>query len=137
MDEEGQVITAKDDKSAVVRPSLAVGFGGDAFLIEIVRKGDFWESYLRDKLQRYKLVIENWSSNSWKLKENPVIVIVGEDAEHNKTIAKIAAEVNLAVYYTEDVLNCGSNFYHSLYQLNEKAEQEFFCLSQDEQTNAA
>lgn len=133
----GQVITAKDDKSAVVRPSLAVGFSGDAFLIEVVRKGNFWENYLRDKLQRYKLVVEGWSSNSWKLSENPVIVIVGEDTEHNTAIAKIAEEVNLDVYYTEDVLNCGSNFYHSLYQFNEKSKQEFFCLSQDEQTNAA
>lgn len=131
----GQVITAKDEKSAIVRPSMAVSVDGDNIFIEIVRKGDFWKQYLTDKLTRYKSVFDNWENNSWSLTEQPVLVLCGEDEEHNRQISQLTAELGMEVYFTHDLLNCGANFYHSLYQLTDKAEPDYFCF--DTGNNAA
>lgn len=132
----GQVITAKEDKSAVVRPSMAVAVNGDVIMIEVVRQGEFWKQYLFEKLQRYKALIDSWTSNSWSLSELPLVVINGENTDHNLQIAAIAAAVGIDVYFTEDTLNCGASFYHSIYKFNQALEPDYFCFEQEGQDAA-
>ena len=116
-----------------MRPSLAVSIDHDPILIEIVRKGDFWEQYLCNKLERYKALLDNWESNSWKLENKPILVLNGENEEHNRRILELATEIGLTdLFFTEDTLFCGAQFYHCLYQFNDKGQREFFCFEQPE-----
>lgn len=124
-----ELITSKDEKTAVVRPSLAFSIDHEPMFIEIVRKGDFWEHYLRDKLARYKALLDNWASNSWGLDNRPLLILNGENEEHNRRILVIASDIGLEdLYFTEDTLLCGSQFYHSIYQLHDNGQREFFCF---------
>lgn len=127
----GEIITAKEEKTAVVRPSLALSMDHDPMFIEIVRKGDFWEHYLRDKLTRYKALLNQWGSNSWGLEKKPLLILNGENEEHNHRILELASTLGLTeLYFTEDILLCGAQFYHSIYQFNDKGQREFFCFDQ-------
>lgn len=126
-----EIITAKDSKSAVVRPSIAFGMDNDLLFIEIVRKGDFWERYLVDKLTRYKALLDNWTSNNWGLDNKPLLILNGENEEHNRRILSIASEIGLEeLYFTEDTLLCDSQFYHGIYQFRDNGQREFFCFGQ-------
>ena len=133
----GQVISSKEEKNGIVRPSLAVSFNNDVLFYETVRRGDYWEQYLKDKLERYKQLFDSWESNSWKLDAStiPILIILGENEEHNKEISKIVNALGIKAYFTHDILNCGSNFYHSIYQLTENSLPEYFCF-EDEATVA-
>lgn len=126
----GQVINSKEEKNGIVRPSLAVCLNNDILFYETVRSGEYWEQYLKDKLERYRLLFDNWEGNSWKLDAGtlPNLIILGENEEHNKEISRIVAELGMEVYYTHDILNCGSNFYHSLYRLTDNFEPEYYCF---------
>lgn len=126
-----EIITAKEEKTAVVRPSIALSMDNDPMFIEIVRKGDFWERYLIDKLTRYKALFDNWTSNSWNIENKPLLIMNGENEEHNRLILELVSRLGIEdVYFTEDTLFCGSNFYHSIYQFNENDQLEFFCFAQ-------
>lgn len=57
-----------------------------------------------------------------------ILIILGENEEHNKEISRIVAELGMEVYYTHDILNCGSNFYHTLYRLTDHFEPEYYCF---------
>ncbi len=126
----GQVINSKEEKNGTVRPSLAVSMNDDILFYETVRRGEYWDQYLKDKLERYKLLFNNWEGNSWKLDTGtlPILVILGENEAHNREISRIAAELGMEVYYTHDILNCGSNFYHSIYQLEDNSDPVFYCF---------
>lgn len=126
-----EIITAKEEKTAVVRPSIALSMDNDPMFIEIVRKGDFWERYLIDKLIRYKTLFDNWASNSWGIDNSPLLILNGENEEHNHRILALASDVGLEdLYFTEDTLLCGSQFYHSIYQFHDNGQHEFFCFDQ-------
>lgn len=126
-----EIITAKEEKTAVVRPSIALSMDNDPMFIEIVRKCAFWERYLIDKLARYKALLDNWASNSWGLDNSPILIFNGENEEHNRQILALASDVGLEdQYFTEDTLFCGSQFYHSIYQFHDNGQREFFCFEQ-------
>ena len=131
-----QIINSKEDKNCVVRPSLSISVSGDVLFYEVVRRGEYWKQYLRDKLERYKLLFKNWESNSWRLNADmyPIFVILGEDEEHNKEIADIMLELGLESFYSHDILCCGANFYHSLYRISSNNQPEFFCFEIEEVT---
>ena len=124
-----ELINTKEDKSAVVRPSIAAGMDNDLLFIEIVRRGDFWERYLCDKLLRYKKLLFNWSSNSWGIESRPLLILNGENEEHNRRILEFTSDLGMTdMYFTEDALFFGAQFYHSVYQFSDNGQLEFFCF---------
>ena len=126
-----EIITAKEAKTAVVRPSIALSMDNDPIFIEIVRKGDFWERFLIDKLTRYKALLDNWVSNSWEIENKPILILNGENEEHNRRILALGADLGFEdLYFTEDTLFCGFQFYHSIYQFHASGQREFFCFDQ-------
>lgn len=126
----GEIITAKEEKTAVVRPTIALSLNHEPMFLEIVRKGNFWEAVLLDKLTRYKALLDNyWDSNSWKLDSKPVLILNGENEAHNRRILEIASGIGLTdLFFTEDVRLCGSQFYHAFYQFTDNDERTFFCF---------
>lgn len=126
-----ELISNKEVKSAVVRPSIAVSMDNDPMFIEIVRKGDFWEQYLRDKLTRYKALLDNWTGNSWNIENKPILILNGENEAHNHQILALVTELGITDgYFTEDTLFCGEQFYRSIYQFGDNGQREFFRFEQ-------
>lgn len=124
-----EIITSKENKMAIVSPSISVSIDNDPMFIEIVRKVDFWKQYLCEKLERYKALLDNWTSNSWNLVNKPILIMNGENEEHNRQILDIVNELEMTdIYFTEDILFCGANFYHSIYQFNDSSQREFFSF---------
>ena len=84
-----------------------------------------------DKPIRYKALFDNWASNSWGINNSPLLILNGENEEHNHQILALASDVGLEnLYFTEDTLLCGSQFYHSIYQFHDNGQREFFCFDQ-------
>ncbi len=115
----GDTVSVPGSKSAIVRPSLTIKANDTVLMFEVVRTGEFWEHRLTDKLSRYKLVLDDWSNNSWGITDDCSLVICGENLAHNREIIEIARNVGIQVLFTEDILLCGSNFYRSIYDLED------------------
>lgn len=130
----GEVISSKQCKDAVVRPSLAVCVDGEVLLFEVVRKGEFWKTNLENKLMRYMKLFENWAENAWGLQELPALVINGESQEHNAEIAEMAKELGMQLLFTEDLKLCGASFYQSLYEFAADGTPEYFRFEEPAET---
>lgn len=123
----GPVISVKTDKDAVARPSYTVCANGDVMMFEVVRKGDYWKNRLREKLGRYKMIFDNWSANSWNLPDDTCTLIInGENLEHNLEIHEVTFEMGLQTMFTEDLLQCGSSFYRSIYEFDSSKQPIFY-----------
>ena len=122
------VVSTKNDPNAIVRPSLVISTDGDIMMYEVVRSGEFWKNYLRDKLQRYRLIFEGWETNNWQVSAKPNFIIAGETLAHNLEIAQIASEIGVEVMFTEDLLQCGSNFYRSVYEFSEDGKPTYYTF---------
>ncbi len=118
------------DKGQIVKPAFHMMMDGNVFCFEVVRKYEYWQQELEDKLLRYEEVFENPSENSLRLEEKPLLIFNGEDEEHNKEINAVVKKLNLSfdVMFTYDILHFGKRFKYSLYQLNEDNDAEYFEL---------
>lgn len=103
---------------AVVRPTLSINYDDDdKMLYEVVRSGDFWEGVFRDKLERYKVIFENWDTEKGNL---PTLIICCENYEHSLSVKKICDEVGIDVFFTSDMLFFGKCFRQHIYKIDEK-----------------
>jgi len=118
------------EKGQIVKPAFYMMMDGNIFCFEVVRRYEFWQQELADKLLRYEEVFSNPLDNSLMLEEKPLLIFNGEDEEHNTEINAIIKELNLSfdVMFTHDMLHFGKKFKYSLYQLNEDNNAEYFEL---------
>ncbi|MCR5143382.1 MAG: hypothetical protein K6C68_12830 [Ruminococcus sp.] len=121
------VISSSDISDAAVRPSFTVSVENEVIMYEVVRRGQFWENQLRNKLSRYKLLFDNFESNSWDMTCFPTLVMVGETFEHSRMINEIAREIGIKVLFSDDLMFCGKNFYSSVYGF-ENGTQQFYLF---------
>ena len=121
----GTTINSYNVTDSIVRPSFSVKIGEDVVMYEVVRSGQFWENTLRDKLMRYKLLLDNFENNSWELTDTPSLIMVGENYKHCLMICSIVKDIGLKALFTDDLMLCGKNFYSSVYDIKDNKKHLF------------
>lgn len=133
--EKSKRIYAKTDTTAdrpSLRPSLALRFIDDSvFFYEVVRRDaeGFWCGTLRDKLLRYKFLLDNWDKNSWDWDcERPQLIVCCEDMKQSIEVEKMAKCIGMDVFYTHDLLLFGSCFNTHIYSIKSDSTPEHYQL---------
>ncbi|MCM1133837.1 MAG: hypothetical protein NC340_10255 [Ruminococcus flavefaciens] len=134
--EKSKRIYSEADESAerkALRPSLVLTFSDDtSIMYEAVRRDsdctDFWKNRLKDKLERYLFLFNNWANNNWKMGEKPLLVMCCESVEHSVEVKAVAEKVGIDVLFTHDLLMFGENFEKHIYSLDENNNPEYYRI---------
>lgn len=114
----------------VLKPSFFMRMNDTDYCFEVVRKYEFWEQELIEKLNRYLDIFLKPFECNIEFNGKPIIVFNGEDPEHNNEIYELAKEKISAFnfMFTHDLLLFGERFKRSLYRISDLNEIEFIEL---------
>jgi len=106
--EKSKRLTATNEEHTVVKPSLVLQFKDESTLIyEVVRRGTFWKTEFKDKLERYK-ALQNSYDDSFA--DMPTMIICCEDEKHAREVHDIVKDIHVKSLFTHDLLLFGGSF---------------------------
>lgn len=114
----------------VLKPAFFMRMGSIDYCFEVVRKHEFWQQELIDKMDRYIDIFLKPFDCNVEFAGKPIIVFNGEDSEHNQEIYDLVNKKISAFdfMFTHDLLLFGKNFKRSLYSINESGETDIWEL---------
>ncbi|MCR4887586.1 MAG: hypothetical protein K5979_00200 [Ruminococcus sp.] len=129
--EKSKRLTATNEEHTVVKPSLVLQFKDESTLIyEVVRRGTFWKTEFKDKLERYKALQDSYDDS---FADMPTMIICCEDEKHAREVHDIVKDIRVKSLFTHDLLLFGGSFNQHLFTFNDKNEPVYYRISFEEE----
>lgn len=88
------VFDKNDSKDNIIRPQAILKSNNETYFIECTRRTDGWVEDFKERLVRYKKVIDHYDTLNVKLSKVPSMIFIAEDFKHMLEIQKLTAQYN-------------------------------------------
>lgn len=88
------VFDKNDSKDNIIRPQAILQSNNETYFIECTRRTDGWVDDFKERLVRYKKVIDHYDTLNVKLSKAPSMIFIAEDFKHMLEIQKLTAQYN-------------------------------------------
>lgn len=88
------VFDKNDSKDNIIRPQAILQSNNETYFIECTRRTDGWVEDFKERLVRYKKVIDHYDTLNVKLSKVPSMIFIAEDFKHMLEIQKLTAQYN-------------------------------------------
>ena len=88
------VFDKNDSKDNIIRPQAILQSNNETYFIECTRRTDGWVEDFKERLVRYKKVIDHYDTLNVKLSKVPSMIFIAEDFKHMLEIQRLTAQYN-------------------------------------------
>ena len=88
------VFDKNDSKDNIIRPQAILQSNNETYFIECTRRTDGWVEDFKERLVRYKKVMDHYDTLNVKLSKVPSMIFIAEDFKHMLEIQKLTAQYN-------------------------------------------
>lgn len=94
-----------DIKDAIIRTSSVINCNDSTYFVECVRRDENWDTVLKERITRYKKVIDNDKKLNITVNTEPVVIFLAEDYEHMKEVKNlIGCNLGFKYMFTYDTI---------------------------------